>query len=85
MKQETTEKGYKRVMIVLDGKSYNKFVHCIVASAFPEICGIPKGNDWQVHHKNNNSTDNNSSNLQWVSRVEHHKIHNQKKGNIKNE
>ena len=72
---QTNEKGYQRVQIVQEGICLNKFIHCLVASAFEEECGKPQDNTWQVHHKNFMKEDNRSINLQWVSLAEHRKIH----------
>lgn len=71
-----TSKGYERLQIIQNGIVINKFVHCLVASAFKEECGTPQSNDWQVHHKDYNKRNNASDNLQWVSKAEHIKIHN---------
>ena len=83
---QENESGYQRVQIVQEGICLNKFIHCLVASAFEEDCGKPKDNNWQVHHKNFITKDNRSINLQWVSLAEHRKIHNKilEKENVEN-
>lgn len=77
LKPAVTQKGYERLQIVQDGITFNKFVHILVATAFPEDCGKPKDPTYQVHHINGNGQDNRSENLKWISEIEHIKIHNQ--------
>lgn len=77
MRLTITDKNYEKVQIVQNEITYNKFVHCLVATCFSEQCGTPKSNDWQVHHIDFNSRNNKSSNLVWVSQAEHIKIHNE--------
>ena len=76
LKTTITYNGYEMVQIMQSNLVFNKFVHCLVASAFPEDCGKPLGYDWQVHHRNGIKTDNASKNLQWISEVDHIKLHN---------
>ena len=45
MKITITDKNYEKVQIIKNGISYNKFVHCLVATCFSEQCGKPKSND----------------------------------------
>ena len=62
--------------IIQNGTTIAKFIHVLVAQAFKEECGTPESIDWQVHHKDYNTRNNKSSNLQYVSKGEHIKIHN---------
>lgn len=39
LKPTVSPKGYERLQIIIDGKKYNKFVHCLVAAAW---LGKPK-------------------------------------------
>lgn len=62
IKQETTQKGYKRVRLYKDGDVTNCKVHRLVAEAFiPNPYHLP-----QVNHINEDKTNNNASNLCWV-------------------
>lgn len=63
MRLTITDKNYEKVQIIQNGISYNKFVHCLVATCFSEQCGKPKSNDWQCHHIDFNSRNNKSNNL----------------------
>lgn len=76
MKQWTNEHGYYKITLSKNNCSYNKFIHILVADAFPEICGTPKGIDYQVHHINKDRTDNRAENLKYLSKQEHLKEHN---------
>lgn len=78
MKQTISDKGYAKVQIIQNGKPYNKFVHTLVAAAFPEECGKPLDNTWQVHHIDFDQRNNCSYNLRWKSLAEHTKIHNER-------
>lgn len=68
--------GYYIVKLRKDNKSYNRFIHRLVAIAFIETDNKHK----DVHHKNSNRLDNNVNNLQWVTREEHRKLHSQVSG-----
>lgn len=76
MKQWYNESGYCKISLNIKGYSYNKFIHILVAEAFPEICGTQKGIDSQVHHINKDIKDNRANNLKYLSRQEHLKEHN---------
>lgn len=62
MTQQVNDSGYLRVKI--NGKYV--FVHKIVAETFI----TPKVDDLQINHKNGCKTDNNVSNLEWVTLTE---------------
>ena len=62
LKQKVTNKGYKRVRLY-SGKSITPAVHRIVAEAFiPNPLNLP-----EVDHKDEDKTNNNVSNLQWIT------------------
>ena len=68
----TTDKGYKSVLIRDNGVERTVFVHRIIATAF-----IPNPeNKPQVNHKNGIKTDNRPSNLEWCTNQENclHKV-----------
>lgn len=61
LKQETTEKGYKRVWLIKDGKGQHKKVHRLVAEAFiPNPDNLP-----QINHISGDKSDNRVCNLEW--------------------
>lgn len=63
LKQQTTLDGYKFVQLSKNGKIYNKRIHRLVAQAF-----IPNPNNYpQVNHKDEDKTNNNVDNLEWVT------------------
>ena len=54
---------YKAVHLIVNGKDYKRMVHRLVAQAF-----IPNPeNKPQVNHKDNNTFNNKSDNLEWVT------------------
>jgi hypothetical protein len=64
--QATDGKGYKRISLWKNNKSYNKFVHRLVAQAF-----IPNPeNKETVNHIDFNSSNNNVENLEWLTMKE---------------
>ena len=72
LKQQKVKGNYKT--IELSNKNRNKkrhtfYVHQLVAFAFPEICG-----EWfegaEVNHKDENPSNNNTYNLEWISAIE---------------
>lgn len=58
--------GYKRVLIIVDGKRTHQTVHRLVALAFCD--GYEEGKI--VNHIDENKLNNNSSNLEWVTHKE---------------
>lgn len=75
LKKARNEKGYEKVHIVENGITKNKYVHTLVAQCFLEK---PKDTDkeYQIHHKDQNASNNHVTNLMYVTIEEHYKIHN---------
>lgn len=71
LKQYMLPNGYLQVKLSKNGKSYNRFVHRLVAIAFVDTDSVNK----EVHHKNRNRTDNNADNLEWLTKEEHVRKH----------
>lgn len=71
LKPQVIHNGYQQVSLVKDGKKYNRLVHRLVAIAWIDTDDKSK----EVHHKNRIKTDNRADNLQWLSRLEHAKLH----------
>ena len=56
--------GYRQIYIFIDKKRVHKYIHRVVALAF-----IPNPNNYpEVNHLDGNKTNNNVSNLEWVSK-----------------
>lgn len=73
LKPEVTHDGYLKVTIVISGKKQTYRVHRLVAAKFiPARTGRE-----EVNHKDGIRSNNNSANLEWVSREENnfHKAH----------
>jgi len=68
----TDNHGYKRFTHYVDGKSRDILVHRVVAMLFVEN---PNGYT-VVHHKDGNTINNNYTNLMWISKSDHSKLHN---------
>ena len=63
LKQDTSKRGYKRVILSKNGKVKAYSVHRLVAIAF-----IPNPNNWpQVNHKDENPANNFYKNLEWCT------------------
>ena len=73
LKTQITKKGYERVQLSINGKKYDKFVHSLVAMTWLEI---PPILDLEVHHIDGNKLNNTVSNLQFLSKLDHLKLHN---------
>lgn len=71
MNQWYNNQGYCKITLSQNNITCNKFVHILVAIAFPEICGTPQSYDSQVHHKNKIITDNKATNLEWLTQEQH--------------
>ena len=54
------------VHLCKDGKPYKRYVHRLVAFAFPEICG-EYFDGAECNHKDENPANNNAYNLEWVT------------------
>ena len=77
LKQGNEVRGYKSVRFSRDGKTEKKMVHRLVAEAF-----IPNPeNKPQVNHIDNDPSNNNVSNLEWVTGSEN-MIHAQRQGRL---
>lgn len=66
LKQTPDRKGYKTVTLYRGGYGFQKRVNILVAEAF--LGGPYPGLD--VHHKDNDKTNNNVDNLEWCTRRE---------------
>lgn len=64
LKPSTTSRGYRSVVLSVAGRTTTVAVHRLVAAAFIGEC--PPG--WTVNHINGIKTDNQKSNLEYVSR-----------------
>lgn len=69
LKQTTTNRGYKRVTLSINGKEERWSVHRLVALLF-----IPNPDKkLEVNHKDGNKENNSVSNLEWCTRSENEK------------
>ena len=64
--------GYDRVDIIVDGIRQTKLVSHLVAYAF---LPMPEKPFMQLHHINLDKNDNRLSNLQWLTKLDHIKLH----------
>lgn len=72
LRQVLDKDGYLKVCLSKNGVEKSKGVHVLMAQAF-----IPNPNNYEhVHHKNHDQTDNRIENLEWLSKEEHHALHN---------
>lgn len=64
LKQFVIVNGYMGVVIIIDGKRINKYVHRLVAQTFiPNPDNLP-----EVNHEDCNRASNNVENLEWCTR-----------------
>lgn len=71
LSQTKCREGYMRVVLVKDGKNYNRCVHRLVLISF---CGYDANPDKkQVNHINGKKNDNRLENLEWVTQSENMK------------
>ena len=66
MKPSRSSSGYLHVQLYIDGKSFTKLIHQLVAEAFIEN----PDNKPDVNHIDGNKLNNNVSNLEWVTKSE---------------
>ena len=72
MKPFETPDGHWRIGLTYNGKQTKHTIHRLVALLF-----IPNPNNLsEVHHIDGNPKNNEVSNLMWISREDHNKIHN---------
>jgi hypothetical protein len=65
--------GYERVDIIMsDGSRSSKLISRLVAAAF---LLLPVSIDMELHHIDCNMLNNDASNLVWLTKQEHHKVH----------
>lgn len=70
---KTKAQKYERVSILIHGQQQLVAVHRLVAFSFLDT---PKNTAlYEVHHKDFNESNNDASNLQWLTTVEHRKLH----------
>lgn len=79
LKPYITKKGYERLQIYIEGQRYSKFVHTLVASTW---LNEPKNLDYEIHHKDFNSLNNAASNLEYISKIQHYKKHDERRKEI---
>ena len=80
LKPNITDKGYERIQIYIEGNKYNRFIHNLVALEWLEK---PLNIDYEIHHKDFNKLNNKATNLEYISTIEHHKKHDEKRKEIK--
>lgn len=66
LRQRVSNTGYLQTMLSKDGKSKNRLVHRIVAESFLPETKVKM----EVNHKDGDRLNNNSLNLEWVTRRE---------------
>lgn len=68
LKQNLCGRGYPFVGLSKNNIVERKYVHQLVACAFPEICG-ERVEGWEINHRNEVKTDNHPENLEWVPHI----------------
>ena len=79
LKPSLTKSGYYRLQIMQKGQRVNKFIHCLVAN---ERLPVAHDVDIEIHHKDFCKTNNEASNLELLTKVEHRRKHVERKDNI---
>lgn len=80
LKPQASNTNYYRVDIRYNDTRNYTLIHKLVAQAF---LPLPNNINYQIHHKDFNTFNNNLNNLMWVSPTEHRKIH-RKRGKKEN-
>ena len=70
-KPQKSKEGYLRLGLKKNGVQSIKFVHKLLYETF--VGAIPKG--YQIHHKDFNPLNNSLSNLQLLTKEQHHQLH----------
>lgn len=72
LKSQITKNGYARLQLSIEGRRYSKLVHCLVAEVWLDQ---PQSLEYEVHHIDGNKLNNSVSNLEYLSKIEHYKKH----------
>ena len=67
--KQTLNTNYPKICLHKNGNRYNKYTHRLVLETFIGPC--PK--EMECNHKDGNKSNNNLSNLEWVTRLENEK------------
>lgn len=76
LKPSMTKKGYLRLQIIQEGYRINKLLHCLVAAAWLDK---PKSLEVEIHHKDFDKLNNAAANLEYLTKVQHIKKHQERK------
>lgn len=66
LKSRVNKQGYHRVTLINGKDRFHFYVHRLVALTFQEC----PGEGYEVHHKDEDRSNNHNSNLKWVTRAE---------------